>query len=239
MKKAIYKIENKINHKIYIGQSIDPQRRFREHCCKHEKYISLIDRAIHKYGKENFSFEIIGWFENYNEKEKEYIQFYRTLAPYGYNIALGGKEPPHYKGEKNPQAKLTQTQADKVIKQLLDWKIPRKTIVKSNFITYDIVRHINEGSSWRKEELSYPLRPSEKYIDDLRVNYIKKLCCDPTIPLNQIGAKVGWGRSSAKMINQGHNHFDERLKYPIRNNIDFNKKILDQETCIDYLLFEE
>lgn len=31
MKKAIYKIENKINHKIYIGQSIHPEHRFLEH----------------------------------------------------------------------------------------------------------------------------------------------------------------------------------------------------------------
>lgn len=28
MKKAIYKIENKINHKIYIGQSKNPKERF-------------------------------------------------------------------------------------------------------------------------------------------------------------------------------------------------------------------
>lgn len=31
MKKAIYKIENKINHKIYIGQSIHPEQRFQQH----------------------------------------------------------------------------------------------------------------------------------------------------------------------------------------------------------------
>lgn len=74
MKKAIYKIENKINHKIYIGQSNDPERRWREHCHRREKYTSLLERAINKYGKENFIFEILGWFEDYNEKEKEYIQ---------------------------------------------------------------------------------------------------------------------------------------------------------------------
>ena len=31
MKKAIYKIENKINHKIYIGQSKKPEERFLQH----------------------------------------------------------------------------------------------------------------------------------------------------------------------------------------------------------------
>ena len=72
--KAIYKIENKINHKIYIGQSNDPNRRFIEHCEKNLKYRSLVHDAIIKYGKENFSFEILGWYEDYNEKEIEFIQ---------------------------------------------------------------------------------------------------------------------------------------------------------------------
>ena len=43
--KAIYKIENKINHKIYIGQSNNPKRRrFLEHCNKAEEYTSLLQR---------------------------------------------------------------------------------------------------------------------------------------------------------------------------------------------------
>ena len=50
-KKAIYKIENKINHKIYIGQSNNPQRRFNEHCVRKTAHRSLIHEAILKYGK--------------------------------------------------------------------------------------------------------------------------------------------------------------------------------------------
>lgn len=242
MKKAIYKIENKINHKIYIGQSKNPEKRFQDHCrCKDgkSKDTSLIQRAIKKYGKENFVFEILGYYDNYNEKEKEYIQYYKSYTPYGYNIQLGGKEPPHYAGEENSFAKITQEQADKIIKMLQDWRIPQKTIIHNLKVTKDIVRHINDGDSWRKEELSYPLRPKEKEIDKYRVLYIKWLCANSDLPLNQIGQKVGWQRSSAKMINQGKNHFDNRLKYPIRNNKEYNKKILNQETCIDYLHFGE
>ena len=70
MKKAIYKITNKVNHKIYIGQSSQPEERFKQHCYSLTTYKSLINKAINKYGKENFDFEIIGWFEDYNEKEK-------------------------------------------------------------------------------------------------------------------------------------------------------------------------
>lgn len=239
MKKAIYKIENKINHKIYIGQSKDPDRRFKDHCYSNTSYTSLIHRAIQKYGKENFSFEILGWYEDYNEKEKYFIQYYRSLKPYGYNIQKGGEEPPHYLGEENSFAKITQEKANRIIKALLNWKIPKKTIIHNEKVTKDIVRHINEGESWKKEDLTYPLRPPEKQIDEYRVLYIKWLCASTDIPLNQIGAKVGWQRSSAKMINQGKNHYDSRLKYPIRNNQEYNKQILSQETCIDYLQFGE
>lgn len=159
--------------------------------------------------------------------------------PNGYNVQPGGNEPPVLKAENNYNTKITRELADIVIQDILDWRIPRKTIVKTRGITSDIFRHINEGNSWRKEELSYPLRPSEKELDEYRALYVQWLCCSSDIPLNHIGAKVGWNRSSAKMINQGNNHFDERLKYPIRNNRDYNKKILSQETCIDYLHFGE
>ena len=239
MKKAIYKIENLINHKIYIGQSKDPIRRFQQHCFKKEKYKSLINEAINKYGKENFSLEILGWFDNYNEKEKEYIKQYRSLAPYGYNISLGGEDPPILKGKNNPNAIITEEIANKIIEQLLDWKIPRKTIIANNKVTQDIVRHINEGNSWKKDNITYPIRPEEKVLNEYRAMYIKWMCCTSNLPLNQLGALVGWGRSSAKMINQGNNHYDDRLKYPIRMYKDYNKSILSQEACIDYLHFGE
>lgn len=71
MLKSIYKITNKINNKIYIGQSVRPFERFSQHCHNKRTNISLINKAIQKYGKENFNFEIIeSDIENYNEREK-------------------------------------------------------------------------------------------------------------------------------------------------------------------------
>ena len=56
---VIYKITNKINNKIYIGQSINYEKRIKEHIYarKNEKkhLNQIIDIAIKKYGKENFS----------------------------------------------------------------------------------------------------------------------------------------------------------------------------------------
>ena len=215
MKKAIYKITNKINNKIYIGQSNDPERRFYEHIHNNVDS-SLIHRALKKYGPENFTFEVIGWFEDWKEKEIYYISFYRSLTPYGYNIHEGGNDPPHGFGEKNNFASISNETANRVQEQLLDWSIPRRTIVKSNHITNDILRHINEGSSWHRDDLSYPLRPPEHELNEKRVDKVIELLKTTALSQKEIGQMVGWNRSAVTMINIGKNHYRKEETYPIR-----------------------
>ena len=93
----IYKITNKINNKIYIGQVYNKTiyDRFNRHikeACPNSK--SYIDRAIHKYGKENFICELIDIAENLqelNKKEIYWIDYYNsTNHNIGYNLTLGG-----------------------------------------------------------------------------------------------------------------------------------------------------
>ena len=179
--KAIYKIENKINHKIYIGQSNNPERRFKEHC-KNNNYKSLIHDAIIKYGEKNFSFTILGWFEDYNEKEKYYISYYRSLAPNGYNILKGGEEPPTESGENNNFAKISNDIAKKIKEDLKNWKIPRRQITKKYNVSENIIRHINEGSSWHDDNEEYPLRPKESELNNLRAKKAIEMLILTNIP---------------------------------------------------------
>ena len=87
---GIYKIENLINHKVYIGQSIEIEKRWSAH--KTSKDDLVIHQALRKYGIENFSFEIIEECskEELDKKECFWITAFNSLIPTGYNMVEGG-----------------------------------------------------------------------------------------------------------------------------------------------------
>lgn len=91
---GIYKITNNINNKCYIGQSIHIKRRWIEHvtASKNENPLSLISKAIKKYGKDNFSFEILEQckISELNEREMYWIKYYNSFGS-GYNMTAGGE----------------------------------------------------------------------------------------------------------------------------------------------------
>lgn len=95
----IYKIENTVNNKAYIGQTINkPENRWKEHqrISKNTDNpdFSYIHSAIRKYGASCFTFEVIdkaNTKEELDAKEKQYISSLNTLVPNGYNISSGGQ----------------------------------------------------------------------------------------------------------------------------------------------------
>ena len=96
---GIYKIINKVNGKLYIGQSIDIKDRWEQHRykafnSKEVAYNSAIHQAFRKYGMEAFEFEVIEEClkEELDEKERYWIAFYNSLSPNGYNITPGGQK---------------------------------------------------------------------------------------------------------------------------------------------------
>ena len=216
MEKAIYKITNIINGKIYIGESKDPYKRFQQHIRGHINDNSIIDKAIQKYGAKNFTLEVLEWTENWQNKEKFFIKFYNSLVPNGYNLHEGGGQPPTHIGENHPKAKINANTAFIVQQQLLNWDIPRKKIIKDNNVTENTIRHINDGTSWYNENLHYPLRPTEKTLNEIRANKIINLLQNSNLSQKEIGELVGWNRSAVTMINLGVNHRRDDLEYPIR-----------------------
>jgi group I intron endonuclease len=93
---GIYSITNKINGKIYIGQSWDIAQRWRAHkSTGHNRYL---DRAYKKHGLSNFEFKVIEQYskdeatqEILDKMEIFYINIHNsTNYKYGYNLREGG-----------------------------------------------------------------------------------------------------------------------------------------------------
>ena len=93
----IYKITNKINGKIYIGQTHKSvESRFEDHIknAETEKQYYL-SKAIRKYNKENFSIETIDYALTKTEINEKEIYWIKELKAnnrlYGYNMTAGGE----------------------------------------------------------------------------------------------------------------------------------------------------
>lgn len=89
---GIYAIQNKINGKIYVGQSIDIERRWKDE--KRTKKVNIFfKRAIEKYGLENFFFYVLKECErkDLNYWEAFYVKLYHSFdSDFGYNLTSGG-----------------------------------------------------------------------------------------------------------------------------------------------------
>lgn len=93
----IYKIENLLDGKIYVGQTINHLERERFHFYSlkgkyhHNEHLQ---NAYNKNGRENFKYTILSWAKSKEEldyQEKYFISKYNTLnRKNGYNFKNGG-----------------------------------------------------------------------------------------------------------------------------------------------------
>lgn len=92
---GIYKIENNINGKVYIGQSVDVDKRFKAHKTllrNNEHFNYRLQDDWNSYGEDAFSFSIIEKCRSLylNETERSLIKEYdSTDESKGYNIMAG------------------------------------------------------------------------------------------------------------------------------------------------------
>ena len=87
---VIYLIWNIINGKMYVGQTVNLRSRIIAHNCGDQ----YVDRAIRKYGRENFRCFVIKNCASKAEMdtwEKFFIILLNTKKPNGYNLTDGGE----------------------------------------------------------------------------------------------------------------------------------------------------
>lgn len=147
---GIYKITNKINGKIYIGQSNNCERRFQEHCSPSRANQSRIpvDLAIKKYGKENFTFEIVEQctLEQLNDKEEYWIKYFNSIEK-GYNCNAGGNQASI--GSNNGRAKLTEEDIIVIRKAYAEHKKQKEVYEQfKDKVSFSAFQTAWQGKSW-------------------------------------------------------------------------------------------
>jgi group I intron endonuclease len=96
----IYKITNRINGKVYIGQTIqkNPKMRWYEHCAAARNNVQqYLYQSMRKHGVDAFSWEVIDKtdsLEKLNQLETKWIEYYRSLVEC-YNHRDGGDNSLH------------------------------------------------------------------------------------------------------------------------------------------------
>lgn len=149
---GIYKIENLVNQKVYIGQSIHIEKRWQEHC--QPSSVSLIGKAIKKYGKTNFSFTVLEECDVnlLNEREEFFIKQYNSIAPNGYNIEEKDN------GHKSYFLKYSKETFLSIIDDIKNSKLSFKEISSKYDIDLSMVYYLNRGDYHTLENETYPLR---------------------------------------------------------------------------------
>lgn len=152
MSTGIYKIENLLTRKVYIGQSIHIETRWQEHCRPSSD--SVIGRAIRKYGKENFSFEILKECkeEDLNIMEEYYIQLYNSVVPNGYNIEE------KVKGGRNYFLNYSKEIFNNIVFDIKFSELSFEDIADKYTLDISMVYYINRGDYHTRVDEIYPLR---------------------------------------------------------------------------------
>lgn len=216
----IYKYTNLINGKTYIGQT---KQSLEQRDYKHITQLNdntYFHRAIKKYGRENFSLELVEDnipLDLLDEKEIYYIDYFQSFytTGKGYNLTQGG-------AWSSGTQKLTRTQAEEIKQIIINSTETFETIGQRYGVTLYAISDINRGKSFYDDKLKYPLRPAPKksYLDENKINIIIDLFLNTDLSQEDIALITNINPYTAGEINRGKNSWCPKdLDYPLRKAV--------------------
>lgn len=208
----LYEIKNLKSNNSYIGQTNNPDRRWREHKSAafnihNPSYDYPLYRAIRKYGLNNFSFSIIE--KNIpTEKEINNLEI-KYIEKYGYyNIAEGGSLREDLKI-------LSKEESKNLILDLKNNNLLYIDICNKYDISMTLVSNINYGNRYFNINEKYPIRKTKKNKEEY--SEMINLLENSFLSFSEIGKILNIGESTVKKINYGKLRRDLwDNEYPIR-----------------------
>ena len=183
-----------VTDKWYIGQTVNPEKRFNCHIDRaiNKKDKTYFYNSIRKYGLENFVYCVLEenvLRENLNMREMGWIEYYDSFYC-GYNMTAGGNQTifsEEFK-EKISEANKGRIPWNKGKHGIYSEETLKKRSESLKGKTgYWTNKHLSEETkkklseslkgkpSWQKGKPSYNRKPVSKY--DLNENFIKKYNC--------------------------------------------------------------
>jgi hypothetical protein len=193
---GIYQIINNANGKSYIGQSIDIDRRFRQHVInatnkKGRDYGKPLYQAMRNFGMDKFEFIILEecTFNKLNEREIYYINKFISYKN-GYNGTPGGRNV-NFRQLKN---KVKMTEEDVV--QIRNDYLSGMTIAEVYLIYNQKISLEDFHQIWIGE--SYPAVHMDVYTDESRdfhrendeIDYIPRFYTNKILNLKNAGERM-------------------------------------------------
>ena len=183
-----------VTDKWYIGQTVNPEKRFNCHIDRaiNKKGKTYFYNSIRKYGLENFVYCVLEenvLRENLNMREMDLIEYYDSFYC-GYNMTAGGNQTIFSEEFKEKMSEAN--------KGRIPWNKGKHGIYSEETLKkrseslkgktgYWTGKHLSEETkkklseslkgkpSWQKGKPSYNRKPVSKY--DLNGNFIKKYNC--------------------------------------------------------------
>lgn len=171
MKVIIYKITNKINGKVYIGQTRQTiKARFNRHiqrALNEPHYDYALCNAMRKYGIESFEIELVEKVNDeseLNDREIYWIDYFNSVSPNGYNMTYGGGGTNGYEHKEE----------DKKIMSMKKWGM----FQKENNPFYGRKHSKEQIEKWKKE------RSGRKLTEEWKQNISKTRKRKPVINID-------------------------------------------------------
>ena len=183
---GIYKIINLNNNKVYIGQSINIDRRFKQHKYdiirnkKHPLY-----NSIKCYGIDNFEFIVIEIVDDtflLDQREQYWLDHYQSYLPEnGYNLAIGARGVIHSDKTKKKMAnshkgkKLSVEHRQKIAKSnkgKTNWYWLGKKHTKESILQMSLVKKYKNKYKYNKLQIKgvYFSKKCKKFVATICVN---------------------------------------------------------------------